>query len=71
VISTGLKILYSFLYRNYITHIHLLYFQYIQTLYPKVGLVEEIRGRGQEGNRVANNNEVYHICVKTRHKETH
>jgi hypothetical protein len=35
---------------------------------PKVELVEETKGRRKE---IKNNNEIYHICVGTRHKETH
>jgi hypothetical protein len=39
-------------------------------MYPKVGLVEEIKGGGKGGKKNTNNYEVYHICVGTRHKET-
>jgi hypothetical protein len=39
-------------------------------MYPKVLLVEETKGGGKEG-KIVNNNEIYHICVGTRHNETH
>jgi hypothetical protein len=35
-------------------------------MYPKVGLVEETKG----GGKIANNNEIDHICVGIRQKET-
>jgi hypothetical protein len=35
-----------------------------------VGLVEETKGRGKE-EKVLKNNEIHHICVGTRHMETH
>jgi hypothetical protein len=38
-------------------------------IYPKVGLIE-IKGGGKEG-AIVNNNETHHICVGTRHNETH
>jgi hypothetical protein len=34
-----------------------------------VGLIE-IKGGGKELKKIANNNEVHHICVGARHKET-
>jgi hypothetical protein len=40
-------------------------------MHPKVGLVEETKREGKEGKKkIENNNEVHHICVRTRHKET-
>jgi hypothetical protein len=38
-------------------------------MYPKVGLVEETKGRGKEG-KIANNNKIHYICIGIRHKET-
>jgi hypothetical protein len=43
--------------------------KYIQSVNPKVRLVEETKGRGKEGEKV-NNNEIYYTCVGIRHKET-
>jgi hypothetical protein len=34
-------------------------------MYPRMGLVEETKGGGQEGSDIENNNEIYHICVGT------
>jgi hypothetical protein len=35
-----------------------------------VGLVERTREEEKRERRIANNNEIHHICVGTRHKET-
>jgi hypothetical protein len=45
-------------------------YKYIQNMYPKVGLIVETKGGGKE-IKIVNNNEIHHICVGTRHKETH
>jgi hypothetical protein len=47
-------------------HYHI--YMYIQNMFPKVGLLQETKGGGKEEE---NDIEIYHICVGTRHKETH
>jgi hypothetical protein len=39
---------------------------------PKVKLAEETKGEGKKGKKefIANNNEIYYICVGTRHNKT-
>jgi hypothetical protein len=49
-----------------ILHIHI----NIHNIYPKVGLIEENKGGRKEGKKVSNN-EIHHICVGPRYKETH
>jgi hypothetical protein len=45
-------------------------YEYIQNIFPKVGLWEETKGGGkEEKNDRVNNNEIYHICIGTRHKK--
>jgi hypothetical protein len=44
---------------------------YIQNIYPKVGLLEKTKGRGKDGKKDSERNEICHICIGTRHKETH
>jgi hypothetical protein len=40
-------------------------------MFPKVGLLEEMKGGWkEEKNDSVNNNEIHHICVGTRHTET-
>jgi hypothetical protein len=39
----------------------------IQNMYPKVGLVEETKEEEEKERKIANNNEIYHICVGTSH----
>jgi hypothetical protein len=46
-------------------------YKYIQNMNQKVGLIEETKGGGKTGRKVAKNYEVHHICVGTTHKETH
>jgi hypothetical protein len=37
-------------------------------MFPKVGVLEEIKRGGKEENKDrVNNNEIYHFCVGTRH----
>jgi hypothetical protein len=39
-------------------------------MFPKVGLLEEMKGGWkEEKNDSVNNNEIHHICVGTRHSE--
>jgi hypothetical protein len=45
-------------------------YKYIQNIFPKVGLLEETKGGRKEGSNVRKNDEIHHICVRTRHKET-
>jgi hypothetical protein len=40
-------------------------------MYPKMGLVEETMRGGKKERMIANNNEIYHICVGIRQNETH
>jgi hypothetical protein len=41
-------------------------------MFPKVGLIEEIKGGSKEGkNDRANYSGIYHIYVGRRHNETH
>jgi hypothetical protein len=40
-------------------------------MYQKVRLIEETKGGGKIGRKMAKNYEVHHICVGTTHKETH
>jgi hypothetical protein len=41
-------------------------------MFPIVGLLEKNRRRGkEEENDRANNIEIHHKCVETRHNETH
>jgi hypothetical protein len=40
-------------------------------MHSKAGLVEETKGGVKKERKVATNNEVHHICVETRHSETH
>jgi hypothetical protein len=42
----------------------------IYRMYPNVRLVEEVKRGGKKERKTVNNNEVHHICVGTRHKET-
>jgi hypothetical protein len=32
-------------------------------MHPTVGLVEEPKGEGKEGKKIASNNEIHHICM--------
>jgi hypothetical protein len=54
-------VMYTVLYIHYI---------YLHSIYLKVGLVEETREEEKREQKMANNNEIHHICVGPRHKET-
>jgi hypothetical protein len=45
-------------------------YKYIQTMYPKGGLVAETKGGGKEGKKDRKYNGVYNICVGTRQGNT-
>jgi hypothetical protein len=34
----------------------------MDSIYPKLGL-RETKGRGKEGKKIANNDDIHHICV--------
>jgi hypothetical protein len=50
----------------------ILYIQtYIQNMYPKVDWQRRPMEDENKERKIANNNEVQHICVETSYKETH
>jgi hypothetical protein len=62
----------SFIYRpsTNISNIIYTYIPIHTERVPKSGTVEETKGGGKKG-KIVNDNEMHHICVGTRHKETH
>jgi hypothetical protein len=41
----------------------------MQSMYPKVRLVEKTKGGGKEGKKIENSNAIYHIYGGTRHRK--